>query len=225
TGKAEARAYRPTGAGFYEAPSWPPDSKKTAFVDNAWALYWPDLANGEVKKIAAEPVLAPAGMRSLRAAWAPDSNWVAYALGNRSAYRVVYVYSLAEDKSYAVTDGMSDATEPAFDAAGKYLYFFASKDAGPVNAWFNLSNLDMRATRFLYLALLRKDTPSPFLRESDEEKAGEEKPKPHQPGAKKPDPVKIDFDGLDRRLLPFPLPAGDYRPPLSRPPGFRSYLG
>jgi tricorn protease len=136
----------------------------------------------------------------------------------------VYVYSLAEDKSYAITDGMSDATEPGFDASGKYLYFFASKDAGPVNAWFHLSNVDMRATRFLYLALLRKDTPSPFRRESDEEKAAADKPKPDQSGAKKPDAVKIDFDGLERRLLPFPLPAGEYRRLRTGAAGFVFYL-
>ena len=210
-GKGKAKAYKLTGAGFYEDPVWSPDSKKIAFVDNAWTLYWLDLANGEVKKVAAEPILAPSEMRSLRAAWSPDSNWIAYALGNRSAYRVVLVYSLAEGQSHAVTDGMSDATEPEFDPSGKYLYFFASTDAGPVNAWFNLSNADMRATRSVYLALLRKDTPSPFLPESDEEKAAEDKPKADQSETKKPESVKIDFDGLDRRLLPFPLPAGDYR--------------
>jgi tricorn protease len=210
-GKGKARAYKVAGAGFYEDPVWSPDSKKIAYVDNAWTLYFLDLANGEVKKVAAEPILAPSDLRSLRAAWSPDSNWIAYALGNKSAYRLVYVYSLAEDRSHAVTDGMSDATEPAFDASGNYLYFFASTDAGPVNAWFNLSRADMRATRSLYLALLRKDTPSPLIRQSDEEKGTADKHKLDQADAKQPAPVKIDFDGLDRRLLPFPLSAGDYR--------------
>jgi tricorn protease len=210
-GKGKAKVYKPAGAGYYEDPVWSPDSKKIAYVDNSWTLYWIDLANGDVKKIASEPILAPADMRSLRAAWSPDSNWIAYALGNRSAYRVVHVYSLAEHKSHAVTDGMSDATEPEFDAAGKYLYFFASTDAGPVNAWFNLSRADMRATRSLYLALLRKDTPSSFARESDEEKGSEDKSKADSADVKKAEPMKIDFDGLDRRLLPFPLPAGDYK--------------
>src|SRR5262249_35073272 len=149
--------------------------------------------------------------RSLRATWAPDSNWIAYALGNKSAYRVVHVYSLADDKSHAVTDGMSDATEPAFDASGKYLYFFASTDAGPVNAWFNLSRADVRATRSLCLAVLRReDMPSPFRRESDEEKGAADKPKVDPAEGKTPEPVNIDFGGLDRRLIPFPLPAGDY---------------
>lgn len=92
-----------------------------------------DLASGAVRKVASEPILSGAQRRSLRAAWSPDSQWIAYALGNLSAYRTVYVYSLAKDESRAVTDGMSDATEPAFDASGEYLYFLASTDAGPLN--------------------------------------------------------------------------------------------
>jgi tricorn protease len=223
-GKGKAKIYKLSGAGFYEGPVWSPDSKKIAYVDNSWTLYWIDLANGEVKKIASEPILAPSDMRSLRAAWAPDSKWIAYALGNKSAYRVVYAYSLALDKSYAVTDGMSDATDPAFDASGKYLYFFASTDAGPVNDWFNLTSADMRATRSLYLALLRKDTPSPFAWESDEELGPADKAKADLSAVKKPEPVKIDFDGLDRRLIHFPLPAGDYRQLRGGAAGYLFYL-
>ena len=228
-GKGKARVYKLAGAGFYEAPSWSPDATKIAYVDNSWTLYWLDLESGAVKKVASEPVFGLANRRSLRAAWSPDSQWIAYALGNLSAYRTIYVYSLAKDESRAVTDGMSDATDPAFDAAGKYLYFLASTDAGPMNQWFNLSSRELRATRALYLALLRKDTPSPFAKENDEEKpeAKEKKDdaKEEKKDAKeKPAPVRIDFDGLDRRLLPFPIPTADNRSLAAGGPGQVLYL-
>jgi tricorn protease len=227
-GKGQPKIYKLSGAGFYEDPVWSPDSKKIAFVDNSLTLYWIDLASGAVKKIAAEPVYGPAGLRSLRAVWSPDSRWIAYALGNRSAYRTVFVYSVGDGKSRALTDGLSDATEPVFDASGKYLYFFASTDAGPVNQWFAQSNADMRAQRSLYLAVLRKDLPSPLAPESDEEKPADEKPKEEaqkpeaqakgsgkaaaaKPATKPPEPVKIDFEGLDQRILALPVPPGNYR--------------
>src|SRR5262249_35686387 len=164
-------------------------------------LFWIDLASGSVKKIAAEPVYGPANLRSLKAAWAPDSNWITYALSNRTAYRTVHVYSPADNQSHAVTDGLSDATEPVFDASGKYLFFFVSTDAGPVNQWFAQSSADMRAQRSLYLAVLQKGIPSPLAKESDEEKGTEEKPekpadKPKRPAAQKTEPVKIDFENL-----------------------------
>ena len=217
-GKGKARVYKLAGAGFYEAPAWSPDNKKIAYVDNSWTLWWLDLESGAVKKVASEPIQGLAHLRSLRAAWSPDSKWIAYALGNLSAYRTIYVYSLAKDESRAVTDGMSDATEPALDASGKYLYFLASTDAGPVNQWFNLSSRELRASRALYLALLRKDEPSPFAKESDEEKAEEKKEE------EKPEPVRIDFDGLEHRILPFPLPAADNRSLTAGGPGQVLYL-
>ena len=67
-----------------------------------------------------------------------------FMLGNRSAYRTVFVFSLDLGKNHALTDGLSDAIEPVFDASGKYLFFLASTDAGPTNQWFAQSNADMR---------------------------------------------------------------------------------
>ncbi len=57
----------------------------------------------------------------------------------------IFVYSLDSHKSTQVTDGMSDATSPAFDLNGKYLYFIASTDDGPSNAGIDLSSLDRGA--------------------------------------------------------------------------------
>jgi hypothetical protein len=45
--------------------------------------------------------------------------------------RSAYIYSLEQNKSWQVTDGLSDVVDPVFDKSGKYLYFFASTNAGP----------------------------------------------------------------------------------------------
>ena len=65
--------------------------------------------------------------------------------GQSASYHTIYAYQLARRWSRAITDGLSDAVEPVFDADGKYLYFFASTDAGPVNQWFEQSAEDMRS--------------------------------------------------------------------------------
>jgi tricorn protease len=223
-GKGGVRVYAVRGSGFYESPVWSPDSKKIAYTDSAWTLYWVDLESGQCREIAAEPSYGPARLQSLKAAWSPDSRWIAYARRNLAAYRTIFLYSLAEDKSRGVTDGWSDATEPHFDASGNYLYFFASTDAGPVNAWYHLSNRDARATRSLYLAVLKKDAPSPFARRRDEETARREKPGPSQLELKKGEPLTIDFDDLQRRIVAFPIPAGDYRRLETGAPGQVFYL-
>ncbi len=211
-GKGKPKAYPLDGAGFYESCVWAPDGKKLAFIDNSNALYWIDLESGKVKKVATEALYGPTGLRTLRPAWAPDSQWLAYTLGNKAAYHTVYAHDLAAGKSQAITDGFSDAVDPVFDATGKYLYFLASTDAGPVNQWFAQSNTDMRVQRSLYLVVLKKGVPSPLSRESDEEKAAaEDKTKDKEPKEKKPEkaePFAIDFDGIDQRILALPVPRG-----------------
>jgi tricorn protease len=214
-GKGVAKVYDPKGAGFYELPTWSPDSKKIAYIDNAESLYWIDLADGKVRKVASEPQYGPSILRTLRPAWSPDSRWIVYALGNKAAYHTVYAYDTTSERARAITDGLSDATDPVFDAGGKYLYFFASTDAGPVNQWFAMSNADMRARRSIYLVVLRKGEPSPLARESDEEKPKDDKAadKPDKlakPDKPKAEPVVIDFEGIDQRIVALPEPAGDY---------------
>src|SRR5262249_7189910 len=92
-----------------------------------------------------------------------------------------------------------------------YMYFFASTDAGPVKNWFALSNQESRITSSIYLAVLRKDDPSPLMKESDEEKGGDAKDA--KKDDKKVDAVAstvIDFEDLSNRILAPPVPPGQY---------------
>ena len=108
--------------------------------------------------------------REIGSDWSADSRWLAYTKVIKTNFRQVYLYSVAEKKSYPLTDGLSDATEPKFDPGGKYLYFFASTDAGPVLNWFDQSSADMRMSNALYLVTLQKETMSPLAKENDEER-------------------------------------------------------
>jgi len=224
-GRGEVRKFKLGGAGFYGSPSWSPDSAKIAFADNSLTLFWLDIRTGAVRKIASEGLYRIGAVAAMGTSWSPDSRWIAYTLGTPTYFRRVHIYSLDQDKSFPVTDGLSDVDEPTFDAEGKYLWFLASTDAGPANQWFDMSKEDARRTVSLYLAVLRKDLPNPLARESDEEKPGDEKPagvKPAGPGAAAadkakaaapvpgPEPVRIDFDGFSYRIVAAPLPAGVY---------------
>src|SRR4030095_6948110 len=104
------------------------------------------------------------------------------------------------------------------------LYFTASTDIGPAVFGFDMTSYPHRPTRSVYLAVLRKDLPSPLAPERDEEKvqkdkkegdkpaeqAGEKKPEgPPAPGAtpggkKAPEPVRIDFPRIGQRRMPLP---------------------
>ena len=236
-GKGEIRRFKLPGAGYYEFPAWSPDSKKIAYVDNARTLYWLDVATGASKKVGADYFYGP--RKTLVPTWSPDSRWIAYTLNNQAYIQKVWVYSVENDQALPITDGLSDASQPVFDRSGKYLFFFASTDSGPVSNWFSLENQEMRVTRSIYMAVLRKDLPSPLVKESDEEKAvgAPETGKPSRPKAgvdeegkdakkeepgktdaksdekpKTPEPappVTIDADGLQYRILDLPIPAAE----------------
>ena len=232
-GKGVVKTMKLTGAGFYTQLKWSPDNKKLAFVDNSRTVYIYDLTTGEIRKVDSDEVYSPGTFRQIIGDWSYDSRWLAYTKMVSTQFKRVYLYSAIEQKSYPVTDGLSDAEEPRFDPKGKYLYFFASTDAGPLRNWFDQSNIDMRQTSAIYLVTLQKETISPFAKENDEEKgvvagdAGGAKPgagaaagagtggggggaaAPATAADKKADVLTIDWDGMQNRIIDLPIKSGN----------------
>ncbi len=208
SGKGEARKVKLTGSGFYFNPIWSRDSKKILFRDNSQTVFWLDVETSKITKIVEPRHGLGQGLKP--SSWSPDSKWVTYAINTPAQISRVYAYSLEQNKSTAITDGLTEATEPTFDASGKYLYFLASDDTGMSKHRFSQSAADSRNPRWsINLVVLNKNLPSPFLRESDEEKGDGEKPTPKiEP--KKDAAFAIDFADIDQRILSFPLPTGSY---------------
>jgi len=212
-GKGDPRTIKVAGAGFYSDPVWSPDSQKIAYSDNSMSVYWLDVASGASKKIASQSMFGPFGVSY---DWSPDSKWLAYAMSNKANITTVYAHSIEQGRSFQVSDGLSDVSNPVFDKGGKYLFFLGSTDAGPARDWFALSNSDSRATSTIYLAILQNDVVSPLARESDEEKPETKKPDAapaptpeEKPSATKDAAFRIDFEGLEFRILDLPIPRGD----------------
>jgi len=235
-----------TPPSFYYSPRWSPDSSKIAYSDKRGGLWYVAADGGTPVKVDADSY----GGRELVAAWSPDSQWLAYAKVQPNNLRAVFVHSLAEHRSWQVTDGLSDAQHAGFDRSGKYLYFAASTSLG-LSASGDMSGFNRPRSASVYAAVLRKDLPSPVAPESDEETpakdkdlqapaASKEAPGPARkvapapeatPGdikhwppeeakeaakdekpAAKPstEAVRIDFDGLDQRIVTLPLPEANY---------------
>ncbi|MCL4806219.1 MAG: PD40 domain-containing protein, partial [Thermoanaerobaculia bacterium] len=152
-GKGASKRIKVPGSGFYDRLAWSPDSKKIALTDNSWTLWVVDLATGQSAKVASERLYAP--QKTLKPSWSPDSRWVAYTLAGPTYIRSLHVYDTVEAKSFPLTDGLSDVSDPVFDKGGKLIWFLASTDAGPVRNWFSLINQDMDVTRAIYVATLK----------------------------------------------------------------------
>jgi tricorn protease len=232
-GKGTPKTYKLEGHGFYSDPAWSPDSRRLSYVDNSQSVYVIDLQGGRAKKIASQHTYTPA--LQLRHAWSPDSKWLAYTVGTRPLVMAVSVYSVDQDRSFPITDGLAEVTEPVFDRSGKYLYFFGSTDAGPLLDWFSQASSDMRETRHVYLTVLRKDLPSPLAKESDEEREDAKETKDTKDTKEQAPPIgspaaahgggatteaskaaaaapfRIDLDDIQFRILDAPIPGGALR--------------
>ena len=214
----------------YYTPSWSPDGKHILFQDTNLRLWIVDVATGKATDFGGDEFMIPD--RSLNPKWSPDSRWIAYVKRLPSLYRAIFVYDITDGHTHQVTDGLADATWPAWDASGKYLWFFASTDFALGSGWLDMSSYGHPETDALYFAVLKKTDPSPLLPESDEDTGVPSEPPvpgmpPKPPRPRKPDTtstdtakanapmsdslkamlaarhrVEIDFDGLQQRIVP-----------------------
>ena len=209
-GLSKPRAITLPATGYYSSPTWSPDGKRILLEDNLLTLWTLDVASGRATKIDTDTYFDPT--RDIDVAWSPDSRWVAYSRNVESHLRAVFVYSLEEGKTHQITDAMSDAVSPSFDAGGKYLYFLASTDYGPRTGWLEMSSVDRPSRRSIYLAVLPANEPSPLLPEAGDEPSVQ----PTVALASKPradttsTQVRIDLDGIAQRILPLGVPAGEF---------------
>jgi tricorn protease len=218
TGATKPRAIPLPSKAFFSAPAWSPDGKHMLLEDNHLNLWAFDLASGAPTKIDSDTYDDPG--RRFDAVWSPDSRWIAYSKSLDSHLRAIFLYSLADRKAHQLTDGLSDATAPAFDAGGKYLYFLASTNYALRTGWLEMSSVERPVTRAIYLAVLSAEDPSPLLPEPGDE-PGSPAPPPAKPAG--PVAVRVDFERIGQRILALNVPAGDYASLVASAPGTLFY--
>lgn len=193
---------------------WSPDSKKIVYTDRKNRINLLDVAAGNVSVVLQDPFGEIRGVH-----FSPDNLWLAYARMAGNEFNIIYIYNIASGKEYPVTDKWYDSYSPVFSADGKYLVFTSMRDFNPTysSAEWNHSYSNMGG---VYLALLSKDVPSPFLpkdaavngeKESKEGKESREKGKEAPAGGNTAAPtVKFDQDGVAERIIKLPLSPGRY---------------
>ena len=191
---------------------WSPDSKSIVYTDRKNRI---NLLNVETKQktVLLESPLSEPGNLS----FSPDSKWLTYTRITDNNFSIVYVYNLNEKREYPVTDRWYKSYSPAFSADGKYLIFSSMRDFSPIYGsmeWNHIYNSNSE----IYLALLSKETKSPFLQKNAAVIAPkEENALPKEKDDKKTDSskensasVKIDTDGLSDRIVKIPVSSGRY---------------
>jgi tricorn protease len=148
-------------------------------------------------------------------AWSPDAQWLAYAFRINNRQTAIKLAHVATGATHQVTEPVLNDVEPAFDPAGRYLYFIGAREFDPVtdNSQFEWS---FPRTMRPYLVTLRSDLRSPFTpapeAPKDElsvklETAKEDERKEEQG---RPPEVTIDLPGITTRVVAFPVEEGRY---------------
>jgi tricorn protease len=201
---------------FYDDPVWSPDSKKLAFRDKHLRLFYIDIATKKITQVDEDLYDRPD--QDFFASWSPDSRWLTYNRRLENDLQAVFVCNLATNTSYQLTDGRSEAREPAFSHDGKYLFFTASTNFAQNTGWLDMSSFERNTIRSIYAIVLPDNAPSPLAPLSDEE--------PDDSSAKKSTDtkVRIDLDNISQRIVALNLPASNYSSLSGLVPGHLLYM-
>jgi tricorn protease len=196
---------------------WSPNSKMILWSDNKLRLSYVNVETGDQVVV---DVNKTGEFSSYE--FSPDNKWIAYSKPDDDGRYKVFLFSLADKKSYAVTDAWYESDNVHFSDDGKYLFFVSNRDFNPVysSTEWNHSYSDMSK---VYFATLAKSTASPLEPKNDEVKPEEPKKASTEDnsGSKdkkntdnKPDTsVKstvVDIDGIQERIVSLPIGAGNY---------------
>ncbi|HEV2262609.1 MAG TPA: S41 family peptidase [Candidatus Rubrimentiphilum sp.] len=152
------------------------------------------------------------GFRITDLAFSPDGRYLAYVwwpVGDNVG--IVRIARLKTGEIADVTPQMRIDQSPAWDPQGDYLYFISTRDFDPVYDALQF-DLSFPQAQRPFVVTLRADVPNPFApkpkpvhREPEHDSQAQEKKK--EP---KPPRIEIEFDGIQGRILAFPVDEGEY---------------
>ncbi|MCA9795866.1 MAG: PD40 domain-containing protein, partial [Candidatus Eremiobacteraeota bacterium] len=212
-----------------------PDGKLALLANHRHELHLVDLEERTVRLIERNPFSRING-----ACWSPDSKWIPYSFNISRQDAEIRLFEVATGEIRAVTGSAFYDFAPDFDPDGNYLYFLSCRDFDPVrdNIFFELSFPKGVKPYLVTLRADQPDPfrpiprgpgedpkkPTPKSDDKAEEKAeeateeaveegAEEKPADEDKPKKeesKDKPITIDFEGIQQRVLAFPVGEGRY---------------
>ncbi|MBS0326648.1 MAG: PDZ domain-containing protein [Proteobacteria bacterium] len=165
--------------------------------------------------------------RSEDLAWSPDGKWLAYTSWINPRHCAIKLHDVAHGGSTLVTQPDFRDYSPAFDPAGKYLYFLSVRTFDPVYDAVQFELSFPRAAR-PYLVALAADAAPPFdppprglaqddrsarTQDADASDGGAARSEGSAPRAgvpATPPDVRVDLDGIAQRIAAFPVREGRY---------------
>ncbi len=198
---AEPRQLTSGSQGWKYPAKWSPDSEYLVFFDRSMKMQLLNVKDGSVKHI------DDARAFEIRDyTFSPDSRWIAYSNSTRNSQSAIWVYDISTGEKHQLTDHTFSDRNPVFSHCGGYIYFLSNRDFNLAFSAFEFNYLYNKATR-IYALPLTTDVPRLFEpKETIEEVAGQTNDSDSSEDIK----VTIDPRNMDRRIVAFPLPSGNY---------------
>ena len=139
-------------------------------------------------------------------AWSADATWLAYSWQASTRQRAIKLcYAPSQRCSLATQPEFSDYS-PSFDPQGRWLYFLSLRTYDPVYDSVQLEMSFPRGAR-PYLIALQADAPAPFeqVPKGLKDAADDDGQDKRAASAGDSQPLRIDLDGIARRIAAFPV--------------------
>ena len=218
-----------TQAGNEDAsPQWAPDGKSIAYLRNDKELHVVTVPAKDVAS--ADRVVATGALPRSAVTWSPDSQWIAFTLDDKRSFRNVSVVQASGGESHPVSflANGETASRIAWSPDGRYLLFDTAQRSEQVQ----IARVDLlphvpkyredefrdlfRPSRTPGTPSSPQTQPSPNVTsEPGEEKAVTPATQAGENAKKKPEPVKIVFEGIRDRLTLLPLGLNAEEPVIS----------
>ncbi len=162
TGGEKTKRFDLGKEGYFSLLEWSPDSQIIIFQDNHLQLFALHLAQGKI--ITLDKSLR---RNQFQVSFSPDSRYLAYTLVGQNHFSQIKAFDFLTQSKQAISDGMSDAANPAFSQ--DYLYFTASTNTGPSHVGLDMSTQERPQRQGIYALVLAANGKSPLLPKSGDE--------------------------------------------------------
>lgn len=211
---AKPKQITKNSAAWKYGSEWSPDSKYLLYSDRTLQLKLLDINKQK------ETIIDHATENEIQSySFSPDSKWITYIKDAPNGNSSVWVYNISENKKYQLTDDKFSDRQPVFSTNGNYIFFLSNRDFNLDFSSYEFNYVYNRATR-IYAMVLKVDGEKVFKFKNDvepvmEEKTDEKKENKENGTTKENEDtttdVQIDIEGINNRIVAFPLPADNYR--------------